>query len=236
MKIVIYIYHGLTMLDAIGPYEVLRNIPNAEVLFVAEKKGDIIADSKFVHLNARFEIEEINEADILVIPGSTITFMREIKNVSVMNWIRKINKTTKWTTSVCSGSIILAATGLLNGLEATSHWKPMGLLKKFGAIPKSERFVDQGKYLTAAGVSAGIDMALYLSNKIVGETKTKAIQLFIEYDPSPIYNSGNYSRAEKEVIENAEMILLEEAKKEPKLFQQIKRTTPKPKEYVQHGV
>lgn len=130
------------MLDAIGPYEVLRSIPNAEVLFVAEKKVEITADSKFAHLDAKFEIEEINEADILVIPGSAITFLREIKNDRVVNWIRKINQTTQWTTSVCSGSIILAAAGLLNGLEATSHWKPMGLLTKFGAIPKSDRFVE----------------------------------------------------------------------------------------------
>ena len=117
---------------------------------------------------------------------------------------------------------ILAATGVLDGLEATSHWKPMGLLKKFGAIPRAERFVEQGKYITAAGVSAGIDMALHLCDKIVGETKTKAIQLFIEYDPEPIYDSGNYAKAEKNIIENAELILLEEAKKEPELFELIK--------------
>jgi putative intracellular protease/amidase len=218
MRIVIYIYNGLTMLDAIGPYEVLRNIPNAEILFVAEKRGEITADTKSVHLIAKIEIDEINEADILVIPGSAITFLREIENVRVLDWIRKINQTTQWTTSVCSGSIILAATGLLNGLEATSHWKPMGLLKKFGAIPKAERFVEQDKYLTAAG----IDMALYLCDKIIGETKTKAIQLFIEYDPKPIYESGNYLSAEKHIIESAELILLEQAKKEPELFEQIK--------------
>jgi putative intracellular protease/amidase len=222
MKIVIYIYDGLTMLDAIGPYEVLRNIPEAEILFVAEKKGEITADSKAVHLNAKIEIDEISEADILVIPGSAITFLREIKNVRVMDWIRKISQTTQWTTSVCSGSIILAATGLLNGLKATSHWKPMGMLKKFGAIPKAERFVEQDKYITAAGVSAGIDMALYLCDKIIGETRTKAIQLFLEYDPQPIYESGNFLSAEKNVIESAELILLKEAKKEPELFEQIK--------------
>ena len=208
MKIVIYIYNGLTMLDAIGPYEVLKNIPNAEVIFVAEKKGEITADSKFVHLNAKFEIDEINEADILVIPGSAITFLREINNIKVLNWIMKINETTQWTTSVCSGSIILAATGLLNGLKASSHWKAIELLNKFGAIPQAERFVKQEKFITAAGVSAGIDMALFLCDKIVGEVMTKAIQLFIEYDPQPIYNCGNYSNADKIVKENAEQILL----------------------------
>ena len=210
------------MLDAIGPYEVLRNLPDVEVKFVAEKKGEITADSKFVHLNARFSIDEVSKADILVIPGSAITFLREIQNVRVMKWIKRISQTTQYTTSVCSGSIILAATGLLKGLEATSHWKPMGLLKKFGAIPRSERFVEQGKFITAAGVSAGIDMALYLCNKIVGETNTKAIQLFIEYDPEPLYDSGNYAKADDNIIKKAELILLEEAKKEPELFGQIR--------------
>ncbi|WP_026947107.1 DJ-1/PfpI family protein [Algoriphagus marincola] len=222
MKIVIYIYDGLTMLDAIGPYEVLRNIDLAEVIFVAEKKGKITADSKFVHLFAEYGIDEVTQADILVIPGSAITFLKEINNPKVMDWIKKINQTTTWTTSVCSGSIILAATGVLEGLEATSHWKPINLLKNFGAIPKVARYVEQDKYITAAGVSAGIDMALYLCNKLVGETKTKAIQLFIEYDPAPIFKSGNFSTAEKEVIENAEVLLINEAKKEPELFEQIK--------------
>lgn len=210
------------MLDAIGPYEVLRNIPNSEVIFVAEKKGEIIADSKFAYLTAKYDITEIVKADILVIPGSAITFLREMNNPKVTDWIKKINKTTQWTTSVCSGSIILAATGLLSGLKATSHWKPMNLLKKFKVTPHAERFVEQGKFITAAGVSAGIDMALYLCDKIIGEVKTKAIQLFIEYDPKPIYNSGNYSNAEKNVIEYAEFILLEEAKKEPELYNLIK--------------
>ena len=222
MKIAIYIYDGLTMLDAIGPYEVLRNIPNSEVIFVAENKGEITADSKFAHLTAKYGINEIDKADILVIPGSAITFLREINNVKVLNWIKKINETTQWTTSVCSGSIILAATGLLKGLKATSHWKPMGLLKNFGAVPQTDRYVEQGKFITAAGVSAGIDMALYLCDKISGEARTKAIQLFIEYDPKPIYNSGNYSKAAESVIEDAELMLLEEAKKEPDLFKSIK--------------
>lgn len=223
MKIVIYIYDGLTMLDAIGPYEVLRNIELAEVIFVAEKKGKITADSKFVHLFAEYGIDEVTQADILVIPGSAITFLKEINNPKVMDWIKKINQTTSWTTSVCSGSIILAAAGLLTGLEATSHWKPIQLLRKFGAIPKSERFVEQGKYITAAGVSAGIDMALYLCDKLIGEVKTKAIQLFIEYDPQPIFQSGNYLTADEEVIEYAEFILLKEANKEPDLLDLMKK-------------
>ncbi|WP_116770060.1 DJ-1/PfpI family protein [Maribacter litoralis] len=222
MKVVIYIYNGLTMLDAIGPYEVLRNIEGAEIYFVAEKKGEIKADSNFVHINAKYDIDDIKDADVLLIPGSTITFIREMKNKRVLNWIKMIDKTTKWTTSVCSGSLILASTGVLKGKKATSHWKPIKLLKEFKVIPKRERIVEQGKYITAAGVSAGIDMALYLADKIVGELETKAIQLVIEYDPSPKYKSGNFTNADKEVIKMAEIKLEKDAKKEVRLLDLIK--------------
>ncbi|WBX77401.1 DJ-1/PfpI family protein [Tenacibaculum ovolyticum] len=222
MRIIIYIYNGITMLDAIGPYEVLRNMRDAEVYFVAENKGEIKADSDFVHLNAKYDINEIESADILLIPGSAITFIREMKNKKVLNWINKIDKTTKWTTSVCSGSLILAAAGLLKGKNATSHWKPINLLKDFGVTPKNERIIKQGKYITAAGVSAGIDMALYLSNEIVGETETKAIQLVIEYDPNPIYDCGSISKASNEVIKMAEIKLAKDAKKEIGLIDILK--------------
>jgi putative intracellular protease/amidase len=222
MKIVIYIYNGITMLDAIGPYEVLINMRNAEVYFVAENKGEIKADSDFVHLNAKYDINEIESADILLIPGSGITFIREMKNKKVLNWIKKIDKTTKWTTSVCSGSLILAAPGLLKGKEATSHWKPLNLLKDFEVTPKNERIVKKGKYITAAGVSAAIDMALYLSNEIVGEIETKAIQLVIEYDPNPIYDSGSISKSSNEVIKMGEIKLAKDAKKEIGLMDILK--------------
>ncbi|MEM6699162.1 MAG: DJ-1/PfpI family protein [Bacteroidota bacterium] len=222
MKIAIYIYNGMTMLDAIGPYEVLRGIRDAKVYFVAEKKGEIKADSDFIHLNAKYDIEDIKEADILLIPGSTVAFLREMKNKKVLNWIKEVHKTTKWTTSVCSGSLILAATGLLKGKEATSHWKPINLLKEYDVIPKRERIVEQGKFITTAGVSAGIDMALYLSDKLVGELETKAIQLGIEYDPNPMYDAGNYTTADKEVLRIAEIKLTKAAKKELKLMDLIK--------------
>ncbi|UCZ55075.1 DJ-1/PfpI family protein [Bacillus shivajii] len=213
MKVIIYVYDGMTMLDAIGPYEVLRNISDTEILFVAEEKGEIKADSGFIDINAKYSINDINYADILVIPGSPVGFMKEMKKENVLNWITELDKRTKWTTSVCTGSIILASTGLLSGLKATSHWKPINLLSDFGAIPTRERVVEQGKYITAAGVSAGIDMALYLSNKIVGDLEAKAIQLTIEYDPQPMFNSGNYSSADKEVLKVADKKLNRDAKK-----------------------
>ncbi|WP_040985221.1 DJ-1/PfpI family protein [Oceanobacillus jeddahense] len=213
MKVIIYVYDGITMLDAIGPYEVLRNMNDAEVYFVAEKKGEIKADSGFIDINVKYGIDEIKSADILVISGSTIGFMKEMKKDRVLKWIKEIDKTTSWTTSVCTGSMLLAAAGLLAGLKATSHWKPINLLSDYGAIPVRERIVEQEKYITAAGVSAGIDMALYLSDKIVGEEETKAIQLAIEYDPQPIFDAGNYSNAEENIKKIAGAKLTKDAKK-----------------------
>ncbi|PYZ96624.1 glutamine amidotransferase [Alteribacter lacisalsi] len=213
MKIVIYLYNGITMLDAIGPYEVLRNIPDADICFVAEKIGEVQADSGFIDINVNHRIADVHKADILVIPGSTIAFLEEMKKETVLNWIRQIDKTTTWTTSVCSGSMLLASAGLLTDLKATSHWKPLNLLSKFGAVPTRERIVEEGKYITAAGVSAGIDMALYLSNRILGENETKAIQLILEYDPQPMFESGNYSTADEKTIKTAEKKLAKDAKK-----------------------
>jgi len=211
----------MTMLDAIGPYEVFAQLPKAEVFFVAKNKGEIKSDTGYVHLNAKYDFDNVIEADILVVPGSTIAFVKVMKDKKTLDWIRKVDKTTKYTTSVCSGSLILAAAGLLKGLKATSHWKPINLLKDFGAIPVRKRFIHEGKIITAAGVSAGIDMALYLVNEIAGEQRAKSIQLLIEYDPSPIYNSGNYTTCESDIIEKAERQLSRNAKKELSLFDAI---------------
>jgi transcriptional regulator GlxA family with amidase domain len=204
------------------PSDPVKDIDDAEVFFVAENKGEIGAGSDFVSLNAKYDISEITDGDVLLIPGSSISFVREMKNKKLLNWIREMDKTTTWTTSVCTGSLILAAAGLLNGLEATSHWKPINLLKDYGATPKRERIVEQGKYITAAGVSAGIDLALYLTDKIAGETEAKVIQLRIEYDPQPLYHSGNYSEAGEEIIKIAERKMEKKAKKEIGLMDMIR--------------
>jgi len=209
------------MLDAIGPYEVLAQLPKAEVFFVAKKKGEIKSDTGYVHLNAKYDFNDMVEADILLIPGSTIAFVKVMNDKKTLDWIRKIDKTTQFTTSVCSGSLILAATGLLKGLKTTSHWKPISLLKEYGAIPIRERFVHEGKIVTAAGVSAGIDMALYLVNEIAGEQLAKSIQLLIEYDPSPLYKSGNFTACEPDIIQKAERQLSRNAKRELNLFEAI---------------
>lgn len=222
MDIAIYIYNGLTALDAIGPYEVLSRLPNANVKFVAKEKGVIVTDTHFLKLVAEYSIEDVQQADILVVPGSVVRFIKEAKDKKVLAWIRHIHQSTTWTTSVCSGSIILAAAGLLTNLSATSHWGVAHLLKEYGAMPVNERYVQSGKIITAQGVSAGIDMGLYLAGQIVGTDKAKAYQLFIEYDPNPPFDSGNIGRADTATIELAKLMLTKEAKKDLSLFDMVK--------------
>lgn len=222
MNIVIYIYNGITALDAIGPYEVLSRLPDANVKFVAKQKGFVISDTHFLKLFAEYDIAEIEKADILVIPGSVIGFIRESKDKELLKWINKIDITTTWTISVCSGSIILAATGLLKNKKATSHWGVSHLLKDYKTIFVDERYVQEGKIITAQGVSAGIDMSLFLVSLIIGTEKAKAYQLFIEYDPKPPFNSGNYSRANKTTIDLANKMLSKEAKKDLTLWDILK--------------
>lgn len=222
MDIVIYIYNGLTALDAVGPYEVLSRLPEANVKFVAKEKGVIVTDTHFLKLVAEYDISDIDKADILVIPGSVVGFIREAKDKALLSWITKINLTSTWTTSVCSGSIILAATGLLKDKKATSHWGVLHLLKEYGSIPTNERYVQEDKIITAQGVSAGIDMSLYLASQIVGIEKAKAYQLFIEYDPKPPFNSGNINQADLATVELAKKILGKEAKKDLSLWDIVK--------------
>lgn len=222
MNIVIYLYNGLTVLDAVGPYEVLSRLPEANVKFVAKEKGVIISDTHFLKLVAEYDITEIQSADILVVPGSVVSFIRESKDKAVLNWIQNVHQTTIWTTSVCSGSVILAASGILQGKKATSHWGAIHMLNEYGVTPSSERYIQEGKIITAQGVSAGIDMALFLVGKIIGEEKAKAYQLFIEYDPNPPYNSGTITKADAETISLSKKILTKEAKKDLSLLDALK--------------
>jgi len=225
MNIVIYLYNGLTVLDAVGPYEVLSRLPDANVRFVAREKGLIISDTHFLKLVAEYDISEIQSADILVIPGSVIGFIRESKDASVLNWIQQIHQTTTWTTSVCSGSVILGAAGILKGKKATSHWGTLAMLSDYGAIPTSERYIQEGKIITAQGVSAGIDMALFLVSQIVGLEKAKAYQLFIEYDPNPPFDAGTIRKADVATISLAKKMLGKEAQKDLSLLDALKNLT-----------
>lgn len=196
MQIAIMLYPGFTALDFIGPYESLRYLPDAEVRFVWHEVGPIVADSQVLVVGATHTFDETPSPDLLLIPGGFST-MEHARDGKVLDWVRRAHETSTWTTSVCSGSVILAAAGLLKGKRATSHWAALQVLRTFGAQPVGdERIVDAGdKIVTAAGVSAGIDLGLWLAGRIGGEAKARAIQLSMEYDPQPPFDSGHMSKA-----------------------------------------
>jgi putative intracellular protease/amidase len=200
MLITIPLYDRFTALDAVGPYEVLSRLPGAEVVFVAEQAGPVRADTRALTLVAERSLADVDACDVVVVPGGPGT--REMLEPQPLHdWLRAIDATTQWTTSVCTGALLLGAAGLLDGLEATTHWSAFDTLASLGARPTERRVVPQGKVVTAAGVSAGIDMALWLAAQIAGDEVAKAIQLGIEYDPQPPFDSGSVAKASAETKE-----------------------------------
>ena len=188
-------YPGFTALDMIGPYEVLRNLPGAEVRFVWHETGPITTDSGVLVIGATHSLAETPSPDVILVPGGPSTPVHARDEI-LLEWLRQAHQTASWTTSVCSGSVILAAAGLLKGRRATSHWLTIPALKAFGAIPVAdERIVHQDNIVTSAGVSAGLDLALWLAGEIGGDGRAKAIQLAIEYDPQPPFDCGHMSKA-----------------------------------------
>ncbi len=200
MRIVIFLYEGMTALDAIGPYDVLRQLPGVEVVFVGDTAGVKRTEAQPLGLVADRAFADVTRADILVVPGG-LGQERVMREPATLAWIRRIHETTTWTTSVCTGSLILAAAGLLRGLRATTHWAALEELRQFGATPVSERVVEQGKIITAAGVSAGIDMALQLVARIAGDDVARGIQLGIEYDPAPPFDTGSPQKAPAYIVD-----------------------------------
>lgn len=199
MQIACFLFPGITALDVIGPYEVLQRLPGSELVFCAEQTGAVRTDNGRLGLVADAPITEVLAPEILVMPGGWGT--RElIENEDVLEWVRSAHATTTWTTSVCTGSLVLAAAGLLNDAPATTHWRELETLRRFGAIPTQQRVVRHGKIITAAGVSSGIDMALTLAGEVLGPEGAQAIQLGIEYDPQPPYDSGSLDKASPEVV------------------------------------
>lgn len=199
MNIVIFLYDNMTALDVIGPYEVLARLPEAQVKFVAETKGVVRTDMKSLGLVADYSIDEIDSADIFLVGGGPgDPAVRE--NNRVIQWVQRIHETTTWTTSVCTGSLILAQAGLLNGKQATSHFAAIETLQELGAVAAGQRVVMDGKIVTGAGVSAGIDMALTLMARIAGEEFAQTIQLGIEYDPQPPFDTGSPEKASPEMV------------------------------------
>lgn len=194
MNIVCLLFEGLTALDAIGPYEVLARLPGADLRFVAPQAGPIRTDDRKLTLLAEHAIRDVSSADLLLVPGGFGT-RQLMRDEHILQWLRQIDQTTRITASVCTGALLLAAAGLLKGRRANTHWTVRSSLSAFGAIPSDERYVRDGKYATAAGVSAGIDLALALALELAGPTVAQSIQLSIEYDPHPPFDAGNAERA-----------------------------------------
>lgn len=200
MQIAIVLYPGFTALDFIGPYESLRWLPDADVRFVWHEPGPVTADSGVLVVGATHSFDETPSPEIILVPGGFST-MEHARDEKVLDWLRRAHETATWTASVCSGSIMLAAAGLLEGKRATSHWAALSALKALGVTPVGDKRIvvaeDAGahKIVTCAGVSAGIDLGLWLAGEIGGEGRAKVIQLSMEYDPQPPFDSGHMSKA-----------------------------------------
>ena len=200
MQIAYLLYDRFTALDITGPHDVLNSVPGNESVFVAEHTGPIRNESDTLSMVADANFDEVPEPDIVVVPGGFGNRML-LEHEPLHDWIRSVHETSAWTTSVCTGSLLLAAAGLLAGAPATTHWLARDRLAELGATPVPDRVVEHGKIVTAAGVSSGIDMALHLVRRINGEQIAQAVQLGIEYDPQPPLDAGAPEKAPPEVVE-----------------------------------
>ena len=198
IKIGILIFDDLTALDAVGPYEVLSKMPGTQISFLSIVKGPVVTTGG-LKLVAEYSIDEITDYDIIIIPGGS-GILKLTANQQVLGWLNQIHLKTRYTVSVCTGALLLGAAGLLKGVKATTHWQYFENLSKYGAVPVKERYVIDGKIITSAGVSAGIDMSLKLAEIINNPTVAQVIQLAIEYDPDPPYDSGSPERATDAVL------------------------------------
>ena len=202
MQIAIPLFDRFTALDAVGPFEVLSRLPDATVTFIATGPGPVRNETRSLALVADVSFEEIPAPDVVVVPGG-IGSRAMMRNETMLAWIRDAHRGTRWTISVCTGALILAGAGLLDGVDAATHWLARDTLAELGANPVTERVVERGKIITAAGVSAGIDMALTLAARIAGDDVAQSIQLSIEYDPAPPFDTGSPETAPAHVVELA---------------------------------
>ncbi|MEU9146512.1 DJ-1/PfpI family protein [Streptomyces sp. NPDC048349] len=199
MQIAVLLYDRFTALDAIGPFDTLGRLQGAETVFVSEHPGPVRTDNGSLALVADKALHEVTRPDIVLVPGGPHPEL-EMENPAVLQWLRDVDATTTWTASVCTGSLLLAAAGLLDGRRAAGHWLYLDRLPQFGAEPTGERVVFDGKYVTAAGVSAGIDMGLTLLGRIAGDEFAQTVQLMTEYDPQPPYDAGSPAKAPAELV------------------------------------
>ena len=195
MNIAFGLYPGFTALDFVGPYQVLSNVPGANVIVCAEAPGTVSDDNGLLHLYVEHAFDDVAAPDVLLLPGGPGTRVAAAAHGPIIAWIKTAHETTTWTASVCTGALLLGAAGLLQGLRATTHWLSYDELAAYGATPTEERVVFEGKIVTAAGVSSGIDLALTLVDRIYGPELSQAIQLGIEYDPQPPHDAGSPSKA-----------------------------------------
>jgi transcriptional regulator GlxA family with amidase domain len=201
MRIAIPLFDRFTALDAIGPYEVLSRLPGAELTFVGEATGPVRTDTGRLAITVDAPLSDLPDPDVVVVPGGPGT-RAMLEPGPLTDWIAAAHTTSQWTTSVCTGALLLGTAGVLTGLEATTHWGALDLLATTGATPVGDRrIVPQGKVVTAAGVSAGIDMALWLAAQIAGEDVARAIQLGIEYDPQPPFDGGTVAKTDPAIVE-----------------------------------
>lgn len=199
MEVAIALFDRLTALDAIGPYEVLQRLPEVEIKFVGREKGEVRTDNGFLGLTVDYTFDEVSHPEVLLVPGGIGT-RALVRDEAMLGWIRTAHETSRYTTSVCTGSLLLAAAGILDGLDATTHFAARHILAKYGANPVEDRVVRRGKIITAAGVSSGIDMALELAELLTDATTAKALQLMIEYDPQPPHDAGALHKVDSAVL------------------------------------
>jgi putative intracellular protease/amidase len=201
VQIAILAYEHMTALDAVGPYEILSRLPGAETIVVGEQRGPVRGDGQGLAIVADAILDEVTAPDVLVIPGwSGAKQENLLRSGPVQAWLRVVDRHTVWTTSTGTGAIILAAAGLLTGRRATTHWLAVDWLTELGAVPVGGRVVRDGKYVTAAGVSAGIEMGLVLAAAIADDQTARAIQLLVEYDPQPPFDCGSADTAPAELV------------------------------------
>ena len=201
MQVAIPLFPRFTALDAVGPYEVLQRIPTMDVTIIGHRRGEVRSDNDMLGVTIDAEFEELPEPDLLVFPGGVGT--RELEHDDrVLDWVRHAHEHTALTTSVCTGSLVLGAAGLLRGLTATTHWSCYDDLAAYGALATSQRVVEHldRRIVTAAGVSSGIDMALRMVEVLVDRTAAEAVQLMIEYDPQPPVDTGSLTKAPDSVM------------------------------------
>lgn len=198
MHVAIPLFPGFTALDIVGPYTMLAFAPGWHVTLVAPEHGAVLDDRGTLSLMATATYDEVTAPDVVLVPGGP-GVEQALGDPALLSWLQGVDTRTTWTTSVCAGSLILGAAGMLAGRRATTHWGWLDVLPGFGAESVGERVVFDGKYVTAAGVSAGLDMALTLLGRESGEEVARAVQLAVEYDPRPPYDSGSAHTASEEL-------------------------------------